>query len=530
MNQSLHKLLMTVLLVCSISIIAQEKEVEFSKSFEIQVGEGIKKSERKDRYTFKHDGKVIILIKDKKKLILQKFDAKTLRNEENIEKKKFFNKTIDNIDQIGDNIVIFYEVWDRKNKIESLEAQKISLKTLEIGDSKKIIEQQGKIRGEMDLVKNKVVNKYDYKISEDKSKLLIYYTIKNKKKKSKDNRKKINVFDKELKTLWKQDIEMPFSYGDMEEKGFMIDENNNFYAIVLVRNKGEHKDKFLAFYKLMMVKKGNNEIKIYDIDVENEFLVKLNFYEDDDSRIYALGTLLKKDKMLKEESSGITGIAIIEINEKGIEKIMSYQLSSEIFSKNVSWIDNKKKKKYIKDNIPGFLFLRLRKIILNNENIIILGEEYYSFSSHVNASQHYKYKDVFAMKINENNGVSWMKRLPKNQSGANKKEGGMSFSYLSYRDKHYLLFLDNVKNMNLEEEQVPYVHYNDAGGYLTAYIIDDKTGDVEKESIFNTRKFKGTQIEKIRTDDIVRLSDSEMVIEGYDGEGKDFLVKVSVKK
>ncbi|WP_459209547.1 hypothetical protein [Aquimarina rhabdastrellae] len=521
MNQSLHKLLMTVLLVCSISIIAQEKEVEFSKSFEIQVGEGYDKTARNFKNVFEYEGKIVVFNRKDDDLILNKYNSETLKIEESVIEKKFFDKRIDRIKQLGDKIVLFYNKWDKKNKIESLEIQMISLETLSIEESKVIIKNEGKIRRD----------RYAYEITEDESKFLIFYGIKNKDKKDKRNLKRIHVFDKELTVLREQDVVMPFSYRDQFEQDIMIDANNNFYAIVSIRNNGEHKKEISFYHKILILKEGSEEVKIYEIDSKEEYIANLNFYEDEASNIYVLGSLKDKNKVIEDEAIGTTAIGIVKLNENGIEDFKSFKLSSDVFDKNKTWIDSKNRKKYNRKNTLGFLNLGLSKIVIDADgDLVILGEEVYSTNSSVNGSVHFFYKDIFAAKINKDNGVIWMKRLPKRQSGANRGEGGMSFSYLSYQDKHYLLFLDNVKNMNLIDGQVPHLHLDRSGGYLTAYIIDDKTGNVEKESIFNTRKFKGTQIEKIRTSDIVRLSDSEMVIEGYDGEGKDFLVKVSVKK
>jgi len=90
--------------------------------------------------------------------------------------------------------------------------------------------------------------------------------------------------------------------------------------------------------------------------------------------------------------------------------------------------------------------------------------------------------------------------------------------------------LDNVKNLDLPEDKFPYKHWDGKGGYFTAYIINHETGEVKKEAIFNTRDFNDTNLEHFETDKILPLSDSEILIEGFEGRNKDFLVKVTAKE
>lgn len=57
-----------------------------------------------------------------------------------------------------------------------------------------------------------------------------------------------------------------------------------------------------------------------------------------------------------------------------------------------------------------------------------------------------------------------------------------------------------------------------------------RLGKVKKEALFNTRDINGVEMEHFETEKILPLSGSEILIEGFDGRSKDFLVKVSAKK
>lgn len=91
--------------------------------------------------------------------------------------------------------------------------------------------------------------------------------------------------------------------------------------------------------------------------------------------------------------------------------------------------------------------------------------------------------------------LTWMKKLLKIQSGVPKMgqvydtsktyKGGMSYFYTN--GNHYLVFLDNVKNIDLPLNKIPTKHSDGHGGYITVYKVNDNSGEVSKNNIFDTR-------------------------------------------
>ena len=119
-----------------------------------------------------------------------------------------------------------------------------------------------------------------------------------------------------------------------------------------------------------------------------------------------------------------------------------------------------------------------------------------------------------------------MKKLPKRQKGK-AGQGGMSFKYMAGEGCHYLLFLDNVKNMNLPLNQRPELHADGHGGYLTAYKIQDSDGKTEKVSILDLTNIKGIEGFQFSVDRIIPISLNSFVFETYKKQKEDMLVKVT---
>jgi hypothetical protein len=98
----------------------------------------------------------------------------------------------------------------------------------------------------------------------------------------------------------------------------------------------------------------------------------------------------------------------------------------------------------------------------------------------------YYYEDILASKINASGNFEWLRKIPKKQKGSNGR-GTMSFKLISDASGYYFLFLDNKKNMEMEEDDVPKYHVDGFGGQVVVAKIEN-SGVVTKELVFDTRE------------------------------------------
>ena len=554
-----------LLLLITINVFSQDPKL--SDDFTVQVGEEYKETDGDFKGFYKYDNTVVAVNRHKDHLVIQKLDPVTLKEVDRIEHEKFFkDKTkggFEKILRLGGNVIMFYAKWDRKKQIESLEAQTISLKTLKISEQKEIIKQEGKIAGyftiqsnHFSITKMGTIDKFSYKTSFDGNKLLIQYRLKPKfRDDSKSfDRIAINVFDDNLELNWKGQVEMPYTEKKMNNEDYAIDKDGNFYMLASVyeddstdEKKKEKKD---ANYhlELFKVKKNTNTIIKNEIKIADKFIDEVVLYEDAEANIVIAGSSKNPGRKVTttglfstEQKGQATGVFTIKLNEDGeISGFKGYDFPLDLLSKHATKGEKRKikRKDKNKDVKPAFEYLKINSVVANNDgSMLILGEQRYKVKTTNYGSRTginttriaYYYRDILATKINADGTLGWMHKLPKFQKGVRGKRT-MSYTHIFAGDSHYLLYLDNVKNLNLPEDEVPYTHTDGKGGYFTAYIINDKTGKVKKEAIFNTRDFNDTKLEHFETDKILLLSDSEILIEGFNGKNKDFLVKVSANK
>jgi hypothetical protein len=158
---------------------------------------------------------------------------------------------------------------------------------------------------------------------------------------------------------------------------------------------------------------------------------------------------------------------------------------------------------------------------------------------------HYYYQEMFMCKISSIGSMVWMEKLPKNQYRKSISSGevlggskhlnrrsnyDLSYKYMEKSGSHYLLYLDNVKNMNLALNEYPARHMSGKGGYLTAYKIDDSSGAVSKLSLFDMKNVNGIPVYQFSTDRIIQASDEEVLLELYKKKKEDIMIRIAIQE
>ena len=175
----------------------------------------------------------------------------------------------------------------------------------------------------------------------------------------------------------------------------------------------------------------------------------------------------------------------------------------------------------------------LREITYQEDgSITIYGEKYYVVS-HTDpktgrTTYTYYYQEIIGAGIDKDGELLWMNKFPKNQIGGNGR-GGMGYYLITTGTTDYLLFLDNVNNIQLPINKFPKAHKDGAGGYLTGFKVDRETGETEKVSLFDTRNAKGTELFQFNTGRIVKVNDKTFSVECYKKKKEDVMVTIKLQ-
>jgi hypothetical protein len=541
-------------LLCILALCAgfhSKAQKTLSKDYEYKISEPYEEVDADDKYYLSGDGKLISVKIDKRDIYVQRYntDKPGLASEKKYEDAYPKNAVVERILFINGKAVLFYTQWDGSNKKEQLYIQEIDMDKGEFdGPAKLLLKIDGKVSGvgsgrvmDFNLVDKFIV----YRSFDHKSFLVKYRRIPEKKddKKSFD---KIGLvaFDGNMNQLSSREITMPYTERRMDNLDFQVDNQGNLFLLTKVfhddsnDDKKRKKDEEANYHiELFTLKSGSDKLITTKIENKDKFINKLWIFDSPKGDLIAGGYFSNGNG--KDFEISCDGVITFKMKADGtVYDQFTYDIPVELLNE---YETNKTKRKNERkeENGEGAKFTNLKLTDLEvreDGGITLVGEQQYivvkSYSgmngSSGGTSVTYYYNDILITKILPDGKLSWMKKIPKAQAG-HKGQGGMSFQYFDNQKDHFLVFLDNVKNINLPVDKTPALHTDGQGGYLTAVKISDTDGSFTKGSILNSRDAGDFNLEKMKMDAVIKLNDNTFFIESYKKRGEDILLKVILK-
>lgn len=361
----------------------------------------------------------------------------------------------------------------------------------------------------------------------DESKFMIQYRRKPVNKKDAQNHDLIGfyVFDNNFDKVWGREVRLPYNEEDINNLAYIVASDGTVYMMVYHNSK-----KNIQLLKIP----AEGEIAVHEIQHGGFLFNKLLMNENPDGNINCMGYYgngIEFNYWEGKISFNANGINIFEISKTG-DVLASNEIEFPIDLINLYATDKQQKKNNKREDKgkAGIKDLKLREFTVNPDgSMFILGEQFYVIQE-TNGKvirYHFYYRDLVAAKINPDGKVAWMKKLPKRQEGY-KGRGGLGISYIKSRDAHYILYLDNVKNASLKTNKIPEKHIDGKGGYLTAYKIDDATGDAEKLTLYNSAKVNGVKTYQFMTSRILQANEKTLMVEVYKKDKEDIMIKMEL--
>lgn len=528
------------------TVLAQDDKITTSKEFEYQVGEPYPVVDAAVKSYTARDGSVISFKMNSRSVTIQKFSGSPFKQESVKVYEDFPNGTVYEDDiETEDFVYLLYSVWDKPNKVEQLYVRAINLKTGEFeNEGERIIAVEGKVTGGDG-------NKFKLASSFDNSKLLVRFRKKPESRNDKLNKDVIGlyVFDSNLKQIWGKDVEMPYTEARMDNIDYAIGSNGDVFILTEVMKEGEtrrfDREGNPNFdNQLIAISESGVEVNASEINVQGKFVTQASFFEGKDDALMIAGFYGNKRGIQTD------GIFYCSLTKDGRQAdFKNFEIPLELIKQYMSQRSQEKlEKKEDKGKDLGMTNMVLRDILIHDDGSIFFAAEKYYVLSHTDSktgvtTYDYYFEEMLAAKLDKNGELVYMKKLPKRQHSSSGGSGfgfgsfiGMSFlrnSELSYKlveskDYYYIMFLDNVKNLNLDENKVPARHEQGKGGFLTAYQINKQSGAVKKLSILDVRDAQGYELFQFSPKRIVELGNNEIGVEFYIKKKQDVMIRIKI--
>lgn len=390
------------------------------------------------------------------------------------------------------------------------------------------------------------------RVTSDQSKLVIFYRQYPKNVKDGLNYDDFSffMFDKSFKEIAKHEIKMPYTEKKMDNIQYLMDEEANVFILTKVFNDDSRKD--------VVDKVVNYHYEIFKVNIQSASLENIKIPVDQLITDIALakgnnGILFCAGYYTKRYTKNLENFSILNIplDQASVDGMFVFKIdkNNEIVEKKNHEIPEDIINLYGTKNKSELVNLKFRHLISQADNsIILIGEQITSSYSGIQFADNIvirlddakvKYNDILMTKMSADGTVLWMKRLPKKQFGTQYGYNicaDLSFGYQFLKGAHYLVIIDNVKNMNLGLNQVPAEHQSTNGGYLTLYKVEDATGAITKSSVFNTEELEPGNGVKNRyglslynISKLINTSDSSFMLEFYKKFQEDVLIQIKVE-
>ena len=508
----------------------------------ITVGKPYEVIDSPSKFYFSENGQILTLKVDKKTVLLQKLDAKTLTFK-SLKSYDDFPKdyVIERVTEFKNHYYLFYSTYEDEK--EMLYSREIDFTKGEfIGKGKNVLTVSEKITGTLSVsgfYRYSVQDKYDFYFSYDSTSMVVQYRVKPDKRNDAKSFDVIgmHVYDKDLKEKWSKKVQMPYTEKKMDNLDYSVDAAGNVYIVTRVfddnttelKKRGD--DEANYHIEILRVAAGSGSVSSTPVQVKDKFVQKLWLYE-----AAAKGTMVCAGFYNKGENYGSAdGIILFRFGQDGkLNNLNTFEIPLEILNQNARGKERRKNERKEDDDEAEFSNLVLEHVVVQADgSIVLIGERQYSrtHTSYANGRTSsyttFHAEDILVTKVDGSGKLAWMKKIPKRQQSGTGFYG-ISYRYFHAGNAHLFLFLDNEKNITLAKDKAlaPALHIDGQGGFLMAYGIDDTSGTVVQESVLDTRNVNGIEVFQFSPTRLVSPLRNTLVFEAYKKKKEDILIKI----
>lgn len=505
-------------------------QVTISKDFTYTVSDPYKVVDG-SKYYFSKNNEILAIKYGKGVFTFQKFSGSRMNEVKRVEVNKTTGFSVESYTEINGKFYFFYSVWDKENTTEQLFVREIDFDGCKfVDEGRRIVKVKGKVTGGFTFF-GYGGGKFDILKSYDESKVIVQYRKYPESKNDRVNKDVIgmHVFDSDINELWSIDAKMPYTEQKMNNLSYAVDSEGNAFIITEVYRDDSRKRRTKTGepnYDLELIKVSSDDQSVSNsaIKLKDKFTEAVRFFEGKNGELVLAGFYGNSGKEL-----GVDGFFLSKIQNGDVADIQFYEVPIDVMK---MYLSDRAQNKLDKQDTKKDLKLHnmvLREITYDSKGeITIYAEKYYVVvrtDSKGNTTYTYYYQEIVGAGIGADGELKWMNKFPKNQVGKSSR-GGMGYYLLATENADYLLFLDNVKNIELPLNKFPAAHSDGKGGFLTGFKVDRETGEAEKVSLFDTRDAKGTALYQFNTGRIIKVNEKTFSVECYKKKKEDVMVTV----
>ncbi len=410
---------------------------------------------------------------------------------------------------LNDHLYLFSSYKDQKQKKNMLFVQGIDKQSLKPNTTSRKL-------AEVDYEGHRKKNSgsFEYSVSRDSSKFLVYYNMPYEK--GENERFGFHILDGQLQSLWNKQVNLPYQEELFDVERFKVDNQGNVHLLGQIYNekrKEKRRGEVNYKYQILSYRDKGNSLTEYPVELDELYLKDMQIAVRDNQDIVCAGFYSENAK------SSIMGSYFLTVDgkTKAVKQKSYREFNADFITQNMKAGQARKTKKKIAKGKNAELYnYDLDNIVLREDGgAILTAEQFYVVVTTTTTNgvtittTHYCYNDIIVVNINPLGNIDWAQKIPKRQISTN--DGGFFSSYAMsvVGDKLYFVFNDNPKNLVSKPGKTYAVNFRKKSA-IVAMVELDARGHQKKEALFMRYDSKVLTRPKV----CEQISDHEMVIFG----------------
>lgn len=541
------------LLLMALPLLLQSQKL--SEDFKVSTSEPFRVVDAKRKEYISLDNGFTLSVKQDGDLVtIQKFDVSGMKEVKKNEYEDFPKYAkLQEILKLNGRIFYVFEAYNKKQKTFSVYQREIDGENASFKPAVKLFTSSRPVVQKTDVWKMNMtrsgapMNIFDYQTkfdvipSFDNSKVLIRYRTKPEIRDDSKNKDLMGfyVFDNQFNQLWGKEVTMPHTEAEMNNLAYSVGSNGTAYMLSRLNSNKS--------FEIITIKEGelqNHALPIKKGLIFNDFFLR----ESNDGNVVAAGFYANGQEVKvnwtgsMSISTNINGLYVFEVKDDGtVVWDKDFEFDPEMIKLYMSERQKKKADEREEGGKLGINDLLLRNFEMNDDgSFLVVGEVNYTanefWGPQMKNVTHFG--NIVVMKVGSDGNLSWSTKLPKNQaclspSGLFDPNWGtmasLGISYMKGEKNHYILFVDNRKNAELPPNKPPAAHKGGFGGYLTAFKLDDATGNVDKHLVLDLTDIGGHKAYQFMPSRIFRAMENTFLLEVYKKGKEDIIVKMELQ-
>ena len=386
--------------------------------------------------------------------------------------------------EIKGNIYVFAIIKDKKEKTVSLYMLTLDQEELVASAPRKL----GVIN--YDFTRYANVRNFELTISQDSSKILVFYPAPYKK--GMPERFGAMVFDENMNRIWANEFQLPYPDDYFSVNKIFVGNNGQIFmnCTKYDGNKNAFAERNPKNYHFVLLATDANgqEIKEINIDLKDKYVNDMIAASLHNNDIVCIG--FTSPKSLSSKIDGFFN-AIIDHNSLDLKQIDQQLFEPSFIAEGYSASKTKsietKTDKGKELTLENFYFNDI--VVMNDGSVVAFSEQ---INKNNDKDYIYHYDDIIIINYKSNGDLNYIVKIPKRQHLNGIIKSLISYTYSIVNDKIYVLFNDNINNLATPNPTPPKVFTNypstSTNNWAVALCTIDGKGNLSKELLFSFKE------------------------------------------